>query len=66
MFIIHRCVTNNAGKSYLTIVANCREASLTLWGSHSTSTCNITFYFPVEEKCKQIVNYSLPPRKKSP
>ena len=35
---LHRCVTNNAGQRYLAIEANCREAFLTLWGSHSTST----------------------------
>ena len=34
IIIIIRCVTNKAGQRYLTIEVNCREASLTLWGSH--------------------------------
>ena len=44
MFIIRGCLTNNVGTRYLAFEVNCIEASLTLWGSHNTSTTNVTFY----------------------
>lgn len=44
MFIIRGCLTYNAGTRYLAFEVNCIEASLTLWGSHNTSTTNVTFY----------------------
>ena len=57
---LHRCVTNNAGQLYLAIEANCREASLTLWGTHSTSV-----YSSFELNSRQLVNYNLSPKKKA-
>ena len=49
---LHRCATNNAGQLYLAIEANCREFSLQLWSSHSTSKYKyITFYSSVEQYC---------------
>ena len=62
---LHRCATNNAGQLYLAIKGNCREVSLQLWSSHSRSKYKyITFYSSFEQNCRQIFNYSLPPRKK--
>ena len=37
MFVIHICVTNNAGHRYLANEANCGKASITLQVSHNTS-----------------------------
>ena len=37
MFIIHICVTNNAGHRYLASEANCRKTFLKLRVSHNTS-----------------------------
>ena len=37
MFIIHICVSNNAGHRYLASDVNCRKASLTLWVNHNRS-----------------------------
>ena len=43
---LHRCETKNAGQLYQTIEADFRVASLTLWGSHSTSAhkYNVLFF----------------------
>ena len=45
MFILHRCVINNAGQCNLTIVANCREVFLTAWDNHSKPTHKYIFLF---------------------
>lgn len=46
IFIIHRCVTNNAEHRYLACDAIFRKASLKIWESNNTSThkCNILFF----------------------
>ena len=60
MFIINICVTKNAGHRYLTSESNCRK------GQPSYVHANLTFYSSFEENCREIVNYSLPPRRKPP
>ena len=63
---LHRCVTNNVGQLYLTTEVNCRESSLTLGATIVRQHTDITFYSSFEQNCRQIVNYSLLPRKKPP
>ena len=52
---------NDAGHRYMASEANCKKAYLTLWVNHNTS---IQMYSSFKENCQEIVNYSLPTRKK--
>ena len=52
---------HNTGHRYLVSQANCREVSLTLWGSYNTSTHKSNFLFFFRKNCRQIVNYNLSP-----
>ena len=60
MFIIHICVTSNAGH-----VKWIAEKSLSRYGAALVrQQTNLTFDSSFGENCRQIVNYSLRPRRK--
>ena len=66
MFTLPNCLTNSAGDRYLASVANCRKASLALWGNRNTATHKYNFLLFYSRKLSTNIEVQLTPEEKAP